>query len=323
MLGDSGNFCTNKYINFLQGNTTRNQDELSDMEYIQYMMVTNSFIFGPTIPTAPINCRDTVVLMKCLPLVTTKWGQRSPYNYYAKNEENQTCAAGCVPIACAQTLASLNLNHNFVPTVEIDENYPVNWSLLHSDLSNGVYKYNSNDNSTNALNAASLIRALGTETGAEYGVQLTFASTSRFDDILMRIGCDTARYLYKDYVSNSDLYTMIAVKNYPVTTSATTYTDPEQTKTAGHAFVLDGWMKLEYTYDSNTISIGGSVTELKGQFDLVHVNFGWNGNSDGYYLPQSFNITSDEFRKYMEENDVPTYYNYNFDMGVYYVMYDI
>lgn len=108
---------------------------------------------------------------------------------------------------------------------------------------------------------------------------------------------------------------MIVDKNYPVTSRA------EDTNThVGHSFILDGWLRLEYTHD---VVSGLNITPNRQQFDLVHVNFGWNGKSDGYYLPTSFNISAEAFREYIEENDISIYYNYNFASGIRYIIYEL
>lgn len=315
MLGDEGNFSTEEYLDFVQNNTTRSGLELTEVEDIQYTMITNSIVLPPAYPQAPRNPRDTVVMVRCLPLVATKWGQREPYNYYAPLVDGQKTLAGCVPVACAQTLASLSYHHNFTPSVEIDPEYPVNWSMINAAISNGIIKYNTNDTSNSALNVASLIRAIGARFNASYGLSATSSYTELFKDELIRLGCSQAEYLPTDSVSTDDLFDMIVDKNYPVTSRA------EDTNThVGHSFILDGWLRLEYTHD---VVSGLNITSNRQQFDLVHVNFGWNGKSDGYYLPTSFNISAEAFREYIEENDISIYYNYNFASGIRYIIYEL
>lgn len=317
MLGDEGNFSTEEYLDFVQNSTTRSGSELTDVEDVQYTMITNSIVLPPVspYPIAPKNPRDTTVMVRCLPLVPTKWGQREPYNYYAPLEGEQKTLAGCVPVACAQTLASLSYHHNFTPGVEIDSEYPVNWSMINAAISNNIIKYNSNDTSTGALNVASLIRAIGARFDATYGVSATSSSTSLFDEELIRLGCSQAEYLSTDSVSTDDLFDMIVDKNYPVTSRA------EDTNTqVGHSFILDGWLRLEYTGD---IVNGLNIYAQRFQFDLIHINFGWNGKSDGYYAPTAFDITEDEYRKYIEDNDIGIYYNYDFSSNIHYIIYEL
>lgn len=59
------------------------------------------------------------------------------------------------------------------------------------------------------------------------------------------------------------------------------------------------------------------------QFDLVHVNFGWGGKSDGYYIPRSFDVSNHEFDDYQEDNDEPIFYPYNFCISTCYLTYDL
>ena len=323
MIGDEGNFSTEKYLEFLQQNTTRSGAELSVVEDLQYAMITNSLILTPTpMPNAPSNFRDTTVMVRCLPLVSTKWGQNKPYNYYAKTKTGLEAKAGCVPVACAQVLASLSYHHNFIPSVAIDSNYPVNWYKINADISNDKIRYSTNETSTNALNVASLIRALGTATNAIYGEEVTTASVTRFANVLLNLGCSQAENKNHDVISLNDLFTMIVNKNQPIFTSARRV-DGDDTK--GHAFVLDGWLRLEYTYSIVASAGAGSIniTDGRDQFDLVHINFGWSGSADGYYLPGAFNIASDEFDDYYEDNDSPSNMNRNYNLNVAYILYEL
>lgn len=318
MLGDEGNFSTEKYLDFVQGNTTRAGGELTEVEDMQYTMITNSIVFPTPTPMAPNNPRDTAVMVRCLPLVPTKWGQRAPYNYYAKTDDNQTAKAGCVPVAFAQTLASLSYHHNFTPSVEIDPDYPVNWTLINSQIANGTIKYNSDDTSNGALNAASLIRAVGNGVEAQYGIDKTSANTFEIANELNRMGCTNTSFKIKDSVTTNDLFTMIVSRNTPIPTRASHRITTDSL--AHHAFILDGWLRLEYTGD---VIIGLNIISKRHQSDLVHVNFGWNGICDGYYLPTAFNLSTSSNDEYVEDNDILAHGNYNFNIDVAYVLYNL
>ena len=56
-------------------------------------------------------------------------------------------------------------------------------------------------------------------------------------------------------------------------------------------------------------------------FDLVHVNFGWGGQSDGYYLPDAFDLNADKYREYAEMYDSESYMSYVYDLDVQYVIF--
>lgn len=62
---------------------------------------------------------------------------------------------------------------------------------------------------------------------------------------------------------------------------------------------------------------------VQHKFDLVHVNFGWNGTCDGYYLPGAFDTTSNEFNEYAESNDIDVIRSYDYSLNVYYITYDL
>lgn len=61
----------------------------------------------------------------------------------------------------------------------------------------------------------------------------------------------------------------------------------------------------------------------RSQFDLVHVNFGWNGSCDGYYIPGTFDLSTGEFDEYTEENDAVGTKPYIYKYVVEYLTYDL
>lgn len=101
---------------------------------------------------------------------------------------------------------------------------------------------------------------------------------------------------------------MIVNKNYPIPTQAL----KSNHAGFGHSFVIDGWLRLEYsvlTYlmvEEAPGLIRRKPDNLQFNFDLAHVNFGYGGDLDGYYLPGAFDSSRDEFRDYAEENDKKT-----------------
>ena len=62
---------------------------------------------------------------------------------------------------------------------------------------------------------------------------------------------------------------------------------------------------------------------LQRTIDLVHVNFGWGGYCDGYYLPDAFDLNADKYREYAEEYDIESYESIIYDLNVKYVVYDL
>ena len=334
-IGDEGNFSTHDFVEFTRNSSaTRSCISGNSAKDIQYALINNSLLL-PAIDgvNSLIAGSDTTVLFKCLPLVPTKWGQRDPYNYYAPldNSSNKRCLAGCVPVAGAQTLAALCYHHNWRPEVQISENYSVDWYSINRMINADIYKFVSQDYSSYALNAASLIRAVGEDIGAHYTDSLTTAYTSNLVGTYKRFGMSSAKYgnagsTSKDVVTNDDIFNKIVVDNYPVTVQALNGI----TGGDGHAFVLDGWLRLEYSVlsllpNDNNEGLQGwnKIDNVQYNFDLVHVNFGWNGNYDGYFLLGAFDLTEDVYHEYAEENDHSYTTPIIYDLNVNYLIYDL
>lgn len=327
-LGDEGNFSMNNFVEYVSGGGTRTGNAiLSPEQELQYEIVNNSLnlIVGPNINYGTYV--DTAILMKCMPLVPVKWNQSAPYNMYAPKEGNVSCLAGCVPVACAQTLATLCYRHNFRPSVEINENYLVDWYTINNLICADTVKYASYQDTPGSRAVATLIRSIGEEIDAEYGVEETPAYMSDAVDLYEKLGLRNVRAKYNSTPSTLDsLFLNIVDKNYPVDCCASR--TAEDGKLKRHCFNVDGWLRLQYTHSSlEGVSVGGETIfrEEKRQrmFDLLHINLGWGGSCDGYYLPGSFDLSSNEFGEYDEENDGSNTAQRIYDINVVYYMFDL
>lgn len=334
-LGDEGNFSTFDFVKFARGNAeTRSNMSRNSVQELQYALVNNSLLLPPIdlgdLVTLGV---DTTVMLKCMPLVLTKWGQRDPYDFYSPMDsvENKKSAAGCVPVAGAQTLAALCYHHDWRPTVQISDNYDMDWYTINSLIYSDIYKFSSGDRSGEAMAVASLIRAIGEEINAKYTYDVTLANTSSLRQVYLELGMTSALYGNEKSqipITKDDIFDMIVCKNYPVTARATASV-PEG-EPVGHSFVLDGWLRLGYTVLGRSTSdeaadgvIGDRPDSFQRNFDLVHVNFGWDGLCDGYYLPDAFDLTEEKYLEYAEEGDLRGISSYVFDIGVSYLIYDL
>ena len=106
--------------------------------------------------------------------------------------------------------------------------------------------------------------------------------------------------------------------NYPVTARAN---DSESTE--AWAFILDGWLRLEYSVLRFVAQdLGVTTDNVQEQFDLVHVNFGQDGLYDGYYLPDAFDLTQDKYREYAEDHDTSEDTICVYNLNVEYLIFD-
>lgn len=325
-LGDNGNFSTTEFVNYTQNNI----DNLSPAKEVQYAVVNNSLRL-PSISVGGTYV-DTVLMLKCMPLIPVKWDQIDPYNYYAPlHDSGNKCAAGCVPVAGAQAFASLCYHHNWRPTTQLSQEFLVDWYKINRAIYNDEVRYNSEDYSDNVLAVASLIRAVGEDVNANYGWPETTAPTMSLVNTCNKLGMSSSTFIdlndEADEITD-DLFDMIVIKNYPVVTKARR--DKGNGQTSGHAFVLDGWLRLQYSMLYYSTS-GDMFPEIVGDrqdnrqltIDLVHTNFGWNGLCDGYYLPDAFNLTVQKYGDYAEENDVYGTMNRIYDLNIGYLLFEL
>lgn len=230
---------------------------------------------------------------------TPLWGQGEPFNREAPTMGGERCVTGCLatamsiisyynkyPAAGKGTTPEYTCSYNGVtytiPANELGRTY--NYNLMLADYRGGSYT----DEQANAV--AALMKDMGTAIRMQYS---PIESSANYTDALIAFAHNfgyskTARlemadsYQYDEWVNilknNLDLYG-------PTFYSGQSGSDGS----GGHAFVLDG-------YDNQ---------------DYFHINFGWNGNSNGYfYLPNG--ITYDYYQRAIlglepDENSESTY----------------
>lgn len=198
-------------------------------------------------------------------LMTSKWNQGSPYN----NEcplytDNKRCVTGCVATAMAQVLyyqraksvdkitkAIPAYNTGEIQVKGIEKGAPLNWANMRDD---------GGTTSAQHLAVAQLMHYCGVSVEMGYTSSSSGAYSSKVGDALKNyFGYGSSvQYVGRWSYSNKDwdalLYNELA-HDRPLYLSGAN-------SQAGHAFVCDG-------YDG------------KRNF---HINWGWGGQSDGYYL---------------------------------------
>ena len=200
------------------------------------------------------------------PLLTCAWAQNTPYNTLLPYISGNHAVAGCVATAMAQvmyyykwparptttipayTTSSLNINMPALPIVDFQ------WNMMQDT-------YLTNDTaSTAALAAAKLTLYCAQSVEANFMANGTSATTSRIPMMLANyFGYkSTAHSISRDNYSSEEwaeaLYSELAAGR-PVVYDG-------KKKTGAHAFICDG-------YDGN---------------GMYHINWGWNGLSNGYFL---------------------------------------
>ncbi len=210
------------------------------------------------------------------PLMTTLWDQDEPYNnhcpmYYSSNGDSARAVTGCVATACAQVM-----NYNQWPDVgRGSHSYTCNVNemtvtQLSADYSQSVYRwdlmldsYDANSSAESCEAVAKLMSDVGISMDMGYG-----ASSGAHEAVAMRALVNYFKYSDMCYILNRDYYSAQEWDQFLVDEISALrpiiycgYT-MSATDSGGHAFVLDGF-------------------DNEGYF---HVNWGWGGDSDGYFL---------------------------------------
>ena len=188
------------------------------------------------------------------PLMTTKWGQREPYYYKTPNWGQVT---GCVATAMAQVLKywSQNVETPGIPAYNgIDSLPPItfDYAAMRDEYKEGSYTWEEGQP------VATLMRYCGQAVKMAYGD--TESSASLFPDVMARyFAMDaSAKSIRRSHYSTAQwdaiIYDELAARR-PVLYSG-------RSSSVGHQFVVDGF-------------------DGQGRF---HINWGWDGGSDGYFL---------------------------------------
>ncbi|MDE6271058.1 MAG: thiol protease/hemagglutinin PrtT [Muribaculaceae bacterium] len=202
------------------------------------------------------------------PLLKTQWGQDAPYNLLCPTGQGGHMPTGCVATAASQIMKyhqwpakghdgfsyATRVNGESVELSINLEETPLQWSLM-QDV------YTSSATEEQKMAVAELMIAVGYGVEMSYSPSASGAQTGLVSKILAnnfdydKSVCYIARNCYTLDEWESIMYDQLT-KNQPVLLDGTTI------NAEGHAFVCDG-------YDKD---------------GLFHINWGWDGSSNGYFL---------------------------------------
>lgn len=201
-------------------------------------------------------------------LIKTQWGQRYPYNLKCPELNNNKCVTGCVATAMAQILKF----HEY-PATGFDENsYQWNDTTLSFDFGATEFRFNdmldyykedSDESQDTAV--AELLYACGVSVNMLYGAHESGASDIYIPYALRHFFKydNEVKLLKRSFFSSEEWIDLVyseLEQQHPVIMGG-------QAPSGGHQFICDG-------YDGN---------------GLFHINWGWEGMSDGYFLLSALN----------------------------------
>ncbi len=201
------------------------------------------------------------------PLVTTEWGQGDPYNFLTPEENGQHTPTGCMATAMSQMMKFYNypvqgrghgyytLADNTAMHIPVDITSTYAWGEMQD-----VYRYKKVTDEER-LPVAQLMSDAGIATYMNYGASGSGAypldATRGFVDNFS-YNADAIRCYDHKFFSDDEWFSLLY--NELSSGNPILYCGTDQGQ-GGHAFVIDG------------IDADG----------LVHVNWGWDGECNGFY----------------------------------------
>jgi len=212
------------------------------------------------------------------PLITAQWHQGCLYNSLCPVIENAPCdhaQVGCVAVAMAQIM-----HYWGYPTSGWgSHSYSFAGTMLTADFGNTTYEWDlmpealSDSSSDVEINAvATLLYHCGIAVNMNYSNTGSITNSQDVPDALIRY-FNYSRHLYREKQANftNDEWISLIKSNLdlrqPIFYAGS--------GSASHAFVCDG-------YDDN---------------DLLHFNWGWGGNADGYFALGNLTPAGNNFSK--------------------------
>ena len=236
-----------------------------------------------------------------LPMVTTKWSQAVPYNNYCPpgvysgggdghdyGNDTERCVVGCVATAMAQVLA-----HNKYPksgigthSVTVEQQggtgtYTVNFEEAEYDYDNMLDSYAGSYTEEEAKAVALLCYHCGVASDMEYAIDGSGTYTDSAANGLKRnFGIETATFYDRNSCGLSTEEWMGLIFNELSEGRPLMYggVSSYYWSSVGHEFVFDG-------YDAT---------------GKVSVNWGWNGDGDGYYEVDLLDVDGYEWKYYQD-----------------------
>lgn len=242
------------------------------------------------VPAAPADILDKLPLRTggVAPLVKTHWNQKTPYNEQCPIMYNQHCVTGCVATAMAQVMkyhewpevghGEASYNHRTLGTLSATiEGTLYDWANMKYDYETrydwdkGVY-YTANATQEEIDAVSLLMWHCGVTLSMNYSTGSSGASATRVSsELIEHFGYDPdiLSFWRKDYISSIDYYTML-LREFNASR-------PIVYASGDHCYIADGY-----------------ETRSDAGVPYIHLNLGWGGSSDGYYLMNANPASSDD-----------------------------
>jgi hypothetical protein len=201
------------------------------------------------------------------PLLTTNWGQGAPYNNYCYAENGAHAPAGCAAIAAGQIAA-----YHRYPASCLGHNY--NWDAIMQ------YEQVPSSDTIASNSVAEFIHDIGTLVLMNYTPN---SSSANFNNVANCWNSFGYHYLSDNSTADFDSVKTDISNGYPVYMRGTRYYyENGQYCYSGHAWVVDGVLIKGFPQ-----MVLNNRPAMIYQ-NLIHCNWGWNGNCNGYFIIGAF-----------------------------------
>lgn len=222
------------------------------------------------------------------PLLSTKWNQGEPYNCMCPMDNGKRSVTGCAATSMSMVFHFWQYPERINTTIpgyttktkhiEVEALSPTSfdWSYMLNSYTNGSY----NNVQSNAV--GKLMRYVGQAEKMDYTSQSSGASIVNMLNTVMLFGYDQDAYVHmKMDDETGDVYfndeEWAANLQYELNAGRPIVYVGNSADGSGHAFNVDG-------YDAAR--------------DAFHVNFGWGGNYNGYYVLNAFDGAGSVYNLY-------------------------
>lgn len=287
------------------------QDVMSNAKlYVEAISTASSS--GPLpIDPRPVFYNDTTVVSEKVPArIKAKWNQYWPENIYVPNK-----VAGCVPVAMAMILSYFEEPKTMPLTFDgADKStLALDWTKLKKHVTSLAYKNPSESQIATHIRICAdlethkdlgrLVRQLGHLSGSNYNSSSSTPTPWNTSVNVLKGLLPGKTFLSESYFTDfKPLFDLL-------TKDGVSYVYGARDGGA-HAFVIDGTWKygliVKFYEMSPFVGGGGDYVLTKtttSVSEYLHVNWGWGGNSNGYFLLGV--LDPDNAYRYDKEYDFP------------------
>ncbi|MBP5457903.1 MAG: C10 family peptidase [Paludibacteraceae bacterium] len=241
------------------------------------------------------------------PLLKTAWGQHAPYNNECpicedrKNDDDSHKKVGCWAVAVGQVLA-YHKNPKSMGGCTFD--YDGMTSTKHAGDLSASYQYQ----------VAKLLREVGSVLEMDYGCGHSGTNAEELIPWLRRKGYDVlaSRYNWRAVYRQLELH-------HPVLMHGKREKHNILYAENGHAWVLDGCKRTKTLYETYRVDLDKGTYEITSSETryidyYIHINWGWDGASNGYFVQGCFDTSDSEY--FDDPSDGKKNYNYKYEQEI-------